>query len=207
MIIERLTVGPIECNCYVVGCSDTKEGVIIDPGGDAADIAATVKKHGLDIKYILCTHGHFDHIEGMSDLTKTVKAPICISEKDLALYDGIQEQGKLFGMNLDAVPKIDILLHDGDELAFGKFKIKVIATPGHTQGGVCFLIDESLFCGDTLFEYSIGRTDLPGGSFSEIIKSIKEKIFVLNENVRAYPGHGEATTIGVEKRFNPYVKS
>jgi len=202
MKIVRHEVGPVECNCYILSDENTNEGVIIDAGGDADLIVSSID--GLNIKHILCTHGHFDHLSGLTPLRQTLSAPISIHENDKELYENMQIQAGMFGMELSQNPTINHFLSEDEELSFGCYKIKVIHTPGHTQGGVCFLIDGKLFSGDTLFEESIGRTDLPGGSLQQLLKSVKEKLLTLPDDTVVYPGHGEQTSIKHEKEYNPY---
>jgi hydroxyacylglutathione hydrolase len=205
MILETAEVGKVQCNCYVVGCDKTKEGVIIDAGGDADIIEELVKRNGLVIKYYLCTHGHFDHVEGLSDLLKKYKAPILLHEADLPLYSDLPGQGSIFGMLLEPTPLCNHFVKDGDKLAFGELEITVLHTPGHSPGSVSYRSGTLVFTGDTVFAGSIGRTDLPGGSYEQLITSAREKIMCLDEGTRLYPGHGPATTVGVEKKHNPYL--
>ncbi len=205
MLIIRNEVGMVDCNCYIVACEKTGEGIIIDAGGDAGRIVADVRKHNVKVKQILCTHGHFDHLGGLADLVKEINVPISIHEADRELYENMPQQGMLFGLELEPNPVCNHFLQDGENIAFGEHMITVLHTPGHTKGGVCFLIGTDLFSGDTLFEESIGRTDLPGGSMNELINSIKTKLMVLPDETVVYPGHGDKTSIGFEKQNNPYL--
>jgi hydroxyacylglutathione hydrolase len=205
MIIDSAEVGRVQCNCYVVGCEKTKEGVIIDAGGDVDLIEEMVRRHGLTIKYIICTHAHFDHIEGLTGLLKSIKAPILLHEGDLRLYEDIKSQGKIFGMELERTPPWDHMVKDGDNLFFGELSMKVLHTPGHSPGSITLATGGVAFTGDTIFAGSIGRTDLPGGSFETLISSAKEKILSLPDQTKLYPGHGPATSVGHEKKFNPFL--
>ncbi len=207
MIFERITAGIYATNCYVIGCENTKQGVIVDPGGDAQRIMQTVAKNGLDIKYIILTHGHFDHIGALQEVKEQTKAPVAIHGEDAHM---LQDPGKslaaLTGQNQGAVDP-DILLKDGDVLKVGDLTLGIIHTPGHTAGGICIKIGRDvLISGDTLFEGSIGRTDLPSGDYDSLINSIKTKLMVLEEGTKVYPGHGGATTIAGEKKSNPFIK-
>ncbi len=195
-------VGLVECNCYVLVCEETNEGVVIDCGGNGDEIAALIKEHNVDVKHVLCTHGHFDHLQGLSALRKHIHAPISIHEKDYELYQNMKSQGAFCDIDLGKNPPCNHFLSDGEEIKFGRHIIKVIHTPGHTQGGVCFLTEGMLFWGDTLFFESIGRTDLPGGNFSQLISSIKNRLFVLPDETLVFPGHEASTTIEFEKKHN-----
>lgn len=189
-MLKVMAVGPIQANCYILGCKQTMEGIVIDPGGEALRIARTVTKTGLRIKYILITHGHFDHTGAAEELKGIVKAPVCIHRLDAA--------------GLDFAPDGD--LFDGQQIDVGTYKIKVIHTPGHSPGGVCLHAPGAVFTGDTLFYGSIGRTDFPGGDHRRLIEGVREKIFPLGDHLRVYPGHGPASTIGRERLNNPFFR-
>lgn len=206
MIFETLEVGPLGVNCLILGDADTKEGVVVDPGGNVDKIAAVVKKHGLTVRYIINTHGHFDHVGGNLQAVKTFGAPLLVHSNDAEMLGRSAEVARMYGMQGENSPAPDQLLTDGMELAFGSHRIKVLHTPGHTQGGCCLYLEAEgkVITGDTLFADSIGRTDLPGGSHKQLLESIRTRLFTLPDDVTAYPGHGPATTIGHEKRSNPY---
>jgi len=207
MIIEKLAVGPIMANCFIVGCENTKEAVVIDPGDDVDKILMVLSKHSLKVRYILNTHGHFDHVGGNKRLKQVTGADLYIHKNDEHMLETLNSHAAMFGLSAENSPPADHYLNDDDELVFGDdIKIRVIHTPGHSEGGVCFLIDGKLFAGDTIFERSIGRTDLPGGSMKVLLESIKTRLFVLNDDIRVYCGHGFETTIGDEKRENPFVR-
>ena len=205
MIIESLEVGRIQCNCYVAGCEKTREGVVIDAGGDADLISEIVKKHSLNIQYLICTHAHFDHVEGLKDLVTLIKAPILLHEEDLKLYEDLPGQAQMFGLRAESAPLCNKYLKDADIITFGEKSMKVLHTPGHSPGSVSLHVDDVVFTGDTIFSGSIGRTDLPGGSMDKLISSAKAKILSLADAVRLYPGHGPATTVGYEKKYNPFL--
>jgi glyoxylase-like metal-dependent hydrolase (beta-lactamase superfamily II) len=206
MIFEKLEVGPLGVNCFVLGCATTHEGVVIDPGGNVDRIAETVKRHGLKIRYIINTHGHFDHVGGNLKAVKTFGAPLLIHKNDSEMLGRSAEVARMYGMQGENSPEPNEFLTEGMSLAFGTHRMKVLHTPGHTQGGCCLYLeaDHKVITGDTLFADSIGRTDLPGGSHEQLLSSIRTMLFTLPDDVKAYPGHGPETTIGHEKRNNPY---
>ena len=191
MIVERFKVGWLSTNCYVVGCKETKEAAIIDPGleseAEVDQILDFIKQNNFHIKYIINTHGHPDHISGNVIMKKATGAPILIHENDAKRVQA------------------DSKLRDGDVIQVGNFKLVVLHTPGHTKDGICLLGDNVVFTGDSLFAGSIGRTDFPGGSFQELMQSIKTKLLHLPESFKVYPGHESSTTIGNEKKYNPFL--
>ncbi len=208
MIIKTFPTGVLQVNTYLLIDEKSKEAVIIDLGGDFEKLNDEIKKHDAKLKFVLNTHGHFDHIMGdVSVLEGENKVPIYMHKSDLPLSDNIEDSLKKWGIAA-SFPKIKIenFVDESSDLAIGGHKITVIHTPGHTLGGVCYLIDNDLFAGDTLFYNSIGRTDLEGGNYQTLISSIKDKLFKLNDEVKVYPGHGPATTIAFEKQNNPYLK-
>jgi glyoxylase-like metal-dependent hydrolase (beta-lactamase superfamily II) len=207
MIFEKLEVGPLGVNCFVLGCPTTHEGVVVDPGGDVDRIAEIVRRHGLKIRAIINTHGHFDHVGGNRQAVTAFVAPLLIHQDDAIMLDRVAEVSRMYGMQGgENSPPADTFLADGQEISFGTYRIKVLHTPGHTRGGCCLYLEaeKMVITGDTLFADSIGRTDLPGGSYEQLLQSIRSKLFVLPEGVTAWPGHGPKTTIGHEKRHNPY---
>lgn len=202
-----IAVGQLEVNCYVVWDKVTKEAFVIDPGADHSEILDAVKEHALTVNYVVNTHGHFDHVGSDAEVSKALGAKLVIHENDAPLLADAHDHGATWGIKISRQPTADIYMKDGDELQAGSIRLKVLHTPGHTPGGVCLFEKNEgmLFTGDTLFAGSIGRTDFPGGSFEEIMSSINEKILPLGDNIKVYPGHGPSSTIGKEKKTNPYL--
>jgi hydroxyacylglutathione hydrolase len=206
MIIERLVVGMLQSNCYIVGCENSKEGIIIDPGGDGPLIIDRVKELGLTIKYIVNTHGHIDHIAANRPVKEATGAQIAIHKDDAEWL--VTDQGtyaRMLGV-LSPGPPADVLLTEGDEISFGDESLQVIHTPGHSLGGISLVADGVVFCGDTLFAMGVGRVDLPGGNWETLMHSIKTRLFTMPDDTTAYTGHGPPTTIGREKQLNPWFK-
>lgn len=209
MILKTLVVGPLEVNCYIVGDKKTKEAVCIDPGGNAEEILGVLEEGKLSLKYIINTHGHFDHVGGNGHLRKATGAKLAIHKEDAQLLKNAASQAAVFGLGSVSSPQPNLLLKDGDKIIIDNLMLNVIHTPGHTPGGICLLTadlkSKMLFTGDTLFAGSIGRTDLPGGSYKDLIASIKNKILSLGDDVRIFPGHGPETTVGRERKFNQFL--
>lgn len=206
MIIEKMTVGPIMANCYILGCEKRKEAVVIDPGDDVDKILIALSEHQLTLKYIINTHGHFDHVGGNKRLKEVTGATLMIHGGDAPMLALLKESAASFGLAAENSPAADRFLKEGDEVVFGEdLCLKVVHTPGHSPGGICLLTEGKVFVGDTLFEGSVGRTDLPGGSLPTLMESIRTKLFVLDDDTVCYCGHGFETTIGKEKKMNPFV--
>ena len=198
MIIKAIPAGIYDANCYIVMDEKTKDAVVLDPGGDGEMLERAIKDMGANVKSILLTHGHMDHVGGVEYLSDKLNVPFYISKID---EEYMEKDNYVFG----SIRNANGYVEDGNELSFGSLNIKVIATPGHTKGGLCFLIEDKLFTGDTLFQGSIGRTDFIGGSFPEIINSIKTKLLPLGDEIEVYPGHGPKSSIGYEKGYNMYL--
>lgn len=207
MIFETIIVGQLGVNCFILGAPETGEGVVVDPGAEPERILAVVKRHGLKIKYILNTHGHFDHVGGNRRLLAETGAPLLIHEADVPFLARAAASAASYGLAAENSPEPDQFLVDGKELTFGAHRIVVLHTPGHTPGGCSlYLADQGIvLTGDTLFADSVGRTDFPGSSHEALVKGIKDKLFTLPGETKVYPGHGPATTIGREQRYNPYL--
>jgi len=206
VIIEKLEVGPIMANCFILGCESTKEAVVVDPGDDADRILMALAKAELQVKYLVNTHGHFDHVGANKRMKEVTGAPIAIHPGDEPMLTELSRSAAMFGLSAENSPPADRLLNHGDEICFGDTTLKVIHTPGHSPGGICLYTPGHLFAGDALFAGSIGRTDLPGGDFDTLISSIKTKLFTLPEETVVYTGHGPETSIGNEKRMNPFLR-
>ena len=209
MIIETFPVGLLQCNCTMLGSEQTREAVIIDPGDDVPRIVSRLAHHKLTARYIIATHGHIDHVGGFKELKEATGAPVYLHEGDLFLYNALAMQAQLLGITPPSSTEVDARMDDGDEIGAGEIKLRVHHTPGHTPGSICFYSagdDARLYAGDTLFMGSIGRTDLWGGSFEEIMDSLRNKVITLPDETVVIPGHGPATTIGREKRFNPFLQ-
>ncbi len=206
MIVQKLEVGPIMANCFIVGCENTKEAVVIDPGDDADRILMALAKSGLKVKYLINTHGHFDHVGANKRMKEATGADIAIHAADEPMLMELSGSARMFGLSAENSPPADLLLKDGDTVVFGDITLTVIHTPGHSPGGICLYTAGHLFAGDTLFAGSIGRTDLPGGDYDTLISGIKQKLLVLDEKTVVYTGHGPETTIGNEKVMNPFLR-
>lgn len=201
MIINTFTAGPIDANNYLL--TDNDEAVLIDCSEAKPEVLSALE--GKKLKFILLTHGHFDHVLGVNEMREKSGAKVLINKEDVVRMNESADIMRTFGVQGVETPKADDFLNDGDTLKFGNTEIKVIATPGHTQGCVCYLIDGKLFSGDTLFKESVGRCDLPGGNFQKLSDSVKNRLFTLDDNTIVYPGHGPETTIGHEKKYNEII--
>ncbi|RLC62233.1 MAG: MBL fold metallo-hydrolase [Chloroflexi bacterium] len=206
MIIHTVLVGITQTNCYIVGCPETLEGVVIDPGGHAERILKALERSGLKIRYVLNTHCHFDHIGANAEIVAATGAPLAIHPAELPL---LQAQGgaAMFGVTVQESPMPDVELEPGQVLEVGELRLQVFHTPGHSPGGLTFYLEEegAAFDGDVLFASGVGRTDLPGGDWDTLVRSIREVLFAMPDETVIYPGHGPQTTVGREKRSNPWV--
>ncbi len=205
MIIKYLTVGPIMANCYIVGCEETNAAAVIDPGDEADRILMVLAESGLTVKTIINTHGHFDHVSANRRMKEVTGAELLIHSLDAPMLSQLSATAAAWGMSSDDSPPPDRTIADGEVVQVGSVALTVIHTPGHTPGGISLHSENAVFVGDTLFAGSIGRTDFPGGDFDVLKASIQEKLFTLHDDVTVYPGHMGITTIGREKRTNPFV--
>jgi hydroxyacylglutathione hydrolase len=207
MIHEIIPVGPLQCNCSVIGDEATREALVIDPGDDIEDVLALIRKHNLQVKQIVITHAHIDHVGGAMKLRAATGSPILLNQNDLALLKMLDAQATWIGVEPPGKVEIDQNLRQADLVKAGSLTAEVIHTPGHTEGSIClyFPTEKKLVAGDTLFAGSIGRTDLPGGSFEKIIRSLHEKVLALPDETIVVPGHGPLTTIGDERESNPFL--
>ena len=205
-IFEHLVVGPLQCNCYIVGDPDTKEAIVIDPGDDADRLAESLAEKQLTVTAIVATHAHFDHIVAAERLRALTGAPFYLHAEDKPLLAWMQESGRLFlGTELPPPPEVDTEPREGDLLRAGSVDLEVVHTPGHSPGSISLITEDAVFSGDTLFAGSIGRTDLPGGDAQALLDAVKDKLFRLDADLTVYPGHGPATTLGAEQETNPFV--
>lgn len=207
LLRETFPAGPFECNCTVLACGDTKDAVVIDPGGELERIAEIVAQYDLTVRAIIHTHAHLDHIYGTRDVKEAHGGVVCLHEGDAFLYDGFAMQAAMFGWQVRPTTAVERWIEDGDTIEMGKRSLAVIHTPGHTPGSVCFAVDGLLFAGDTLFRRSIGRTDLPGGDGRQLQRSIKERLYTRDPDTLVIPGHGPTTKIGDEAKANPFVRA
>ena len=211
MILETRAVAPFYKNGYVVGCEKTREGVLIDPGDEVEALLETIAAHQLKTRYILLTHAHLDHITGVKRAKDALGVPVGLHQADNFLYEAVVQQGRAFGFPVEAQPPVDFFYEPEGTLTFGNYVVRIRHTPGHCPGGVCLTIERAdgaergLFVGDTLFAGSIGRTDLPGGDTEVLLRSINEVLLVYPDETPVYSGHGAPTTIGREKRTNPFL--
>jgi hydroxyacylglutathione hydrolase len=208
MIHKVIPVGPLQCNCSIIGDEGTREAMVIDPGDEIDDILQIVKQHGLKVKQIVVTHAHIDHVGGAMKLKQLTGAPILLNQNDQALLKMMDVQAAWVGMMPPGKIAIDQSVKDADRLRVGNLEATVMHTPGHTEGSICLYLpaEQKLIAGDTLFAGSIGRTDLPGGSFDKIMDSLKGRLLALPDETIVVPGHGPETTIGEERETNPFLK-
>jgi glyoxylase-like metal-dependent hydrolase (beta-lactamase superfamily II) len=211
MLLEIRAAPPFHKNGYVLACRTTRQGVLVDPGHEVEQLLRVVAEEKLTIRRILLTHAHVDHVSGTARAKAATGAPIVLHRADLPIYERAVEQGAFFGLDVEAPPPVDEFYDLSTPIEFGRLAARVLHTPGHTPGGVCLLVGPAgrpgvgLFAGDTLFAESIGRTDLPGGDYDTLMTSIRDVLLVLPDDLPVYPGHGPATTIGRERKGNPFL--
>lgn len=211
MILEHRAAPPFLKNGFVLGCEETREGVVIDPGDDVDQLLDAVARHGLSITAILLTHAHLDHVTGVAKAKRVLAVPIWLHHDDNFLYEQVVQQGLMFGLKVEPQPPVDHFYEGEGPLRFGRYIVRVRHTPGHCPGGVCLAVSQdgeeaaTLFVGDTLFAGSIGRTDLPGGDLETLLRSIREVLFRYPDDTIVWSGHGDQTTIGRERKTNPFL--
>jgi hydroxyacylglutathione hydrolase len=211
MILEVRAVAPFYKNGFVIGCEETREGILVDPGDEVDGLLEAASQHRLTITRILLTHAHLDHVTGVGRARSALGAPVWLHRDDNFLYEAVVEQGLMFGLRVEPQPPVDEFYDGEGPLTFGRYAVRVLHTPGHCPGGVCLAITRqgdaaaTLIVGDTLFAGSIGRTDLPGGDAPTLLRSIREVLFSFPDETVVWSGHGEPTTIGKEKRTNPFL--
>ncbi len=210
LIHEILPVGMLQCNCHIVGDPITHDAIVIDPGDEIERILEVIARHKLKVRAILNTHAHIDHVGGLKKLRDVTGAPVLMHESDLALYNSLEKQARWIRLPMPPLTEVDDFLREGGSVKWGNYELRVIHTPGHSEGSVCLYLPREtglLFAGDTLFAGSIGRTDLWGGSPEEILRSLQTKLLVLPDETIVFPGHGPATTIGAERESNPFLQN
>ena len=212
MILGTAAEGPFQKNGYVLGCERTNAAVYIDPGDEVEQLLGFIAEQGLRVSHILLTHAHVDHVSGVAEAKRRLQAPIYLHQEDQALYDNAARQGAMFGIQVEQPPPVDRYYDEQDAITFGDYQVAVHHTPGHAPGGVCLAVTKhgaagapALFAGDNLFAGSIGRTDLPGGDYEVLMKAVTEVLFAFPDESIVYSGHGPETTIGRERRSNPFV--
>ena len=212
MLLDVRAVGPFYKNGFVLGCEDTRDAVLIDPGDEVAELLAAAERQALVIRHILLTHAHVDHITGVAAAKRALNVSIYLHRDDLFLYESVVEMGAMFGLKVSPAPPVDVFYTPGQIIRFGTYEAVPHHTPGHCPGGVCLEVrkqgtaGKDLFVGDTLFAGSIGRTDFAGGDLNTLLTSIRTVLFAFGDDARVYPGHGPSTTIGEERRTNPFLQ-
>ncbi len=206
MYFERLVVGPLSVNCYIIGDDQTREAIIVDPGGNARDILDTLRREQLKPMTIINTHAHFDHLIALAEVREKTGAPFWLHADEAPVLANASLGARMFGFAMAQPKPAERLLHDGAPVRVGTLTLRVLHTPGHTPGGICLLGDGWVISGDTLFQAGIGRTDLPGGDYATLMASIRDKLLTLPDTTIVYPGHGEPTTIGEERQLNPFLR-
>ena len=212
LLRETFATGAFQCNCSILACGDTKDAVIIDPGGEVKKIAEIVAHYDLAVRAIIHTHAHLDHIYCTREVKQAHGGTVCLHRGDTFLYDGFAAQAAMFGWRVTGTTPVERWIEHGDTIELGKRRLEVVHTPGHTPGSVCFAVDDPdagrlLFAGDTLFRGSVGRTDLPGGDSRQLATSIRDRLYTRELDTVVVPGHGPLTKLGDEARANPFVRA
>jgi glyoxylase-like metal-dependent hydrolase (beta-lactamase superfamily II) len=211
MNVAVLEVGPFLSNCFVVSCEETNEAIIVDAGDDASNILAYVEDKGLEVQMVVCTHAHIDHVSALAHVTLALSVPALLHRNELPIYEHLPEAARMFGLPIPETTKIERFVAGGDEIKFGKVTGRVVETPGHSPGGITLVFEDATpptaFVGDVLFQGSIGRTDLPGSNHAVMMSTLKDTIMTMPDDMVVYSGHGPATTIGTEKKTNPFLQA
>lgn len=205
MIIKSLSVGPLENNCFIIANEGTGESLLVDPGDEPDRILDVINENEFKVKYLVCTHAHFDHVGAVPEIKKETNAKIVIHRDEVSIYEKVPDLSALFGFEIDPLPEPDILVLEGDQLVVGDLKFQILHTPGHSPGGICLYGEGIIITGDTIFAGSVGRTDLYGGDIEKLKKSIK-RLMTLPDEVKIFPGHGPQSTIGYEKNNNSFYR-
>lgn len=205
MILKSLVVGQLSVNCFILACEETREGIVVDPGDDIADILNAVQEDDIRIVSIVATHGHFDHIGRAKTLIEKTGAPFAVHKDDLFIVEGLEDVAAYFGLRTDPPPQVDRFLENGEAVRFGKASLEVLHTPGHSPGGISLAWPGHALVGDLVFAGSVGRTDFEGGNTDVLLASVRERIFPLGDDTHLYPGHGPFTTVGQERKTNPFL--
>ncbi len=205
MIIKSLSVGPLENNCFIIANEGTGESLLVDPGDEPDRILDVINENEFKVKYLVCTHAHFDHVGAVPEIKKETNAKIVIHRDEVSIYEKVPDLSALFGFEIDPLPEPDILVLEGDQLVVGDLKFQILHTPGHSPGGICLYGEGIIITGDTIFAGSVGRTDLYGGDIEKLKKSIK-RLMTLPEEVKIFPGHGPQSTIGYERNNNLFYR-
>jgi len=205
LVIHQLSVGPLQVNCFLVACQKTRDAMVVDPGEEGLRILQLAKSEGLEISKVVNTHGHFDHIGANQQVVESTGATLMLHAADLPLLQNARNHAEVYGLTVVPSPAPDRLLGQGDTFEVGEHTFSVFHVPGHSPGGICLLSEGHLFVGDVLFAGSVGRTDLPGGDFDALVEGVRERLFTLPDETIVHPGHGPDTTIGQERRMNPFV--
>ncbi len=201
MLIKSIVVGPLQVNCFIIADESSKKAIVVDPGDEPDRITDVIKENNLFVEYVICTHGHFDHVGAVTELKQETGAKVLIHKEELEIYNGAKDMAAFWGYDLDPLPEPDVLLKDGADIAVGNLRFKVLHTPGHSPGGMCIYGEEIIITGDTVFAGSVGRTDFYGGDINKLKESFK-RLMSLPENTKVLPGHGPETTISREKMEN-----
>lgn len=205
LVVQQMSVGPLQVNCFIVYCDKTKQAMVIDPGEEASRILHFVERHGLHVSKVVNTHCHFDHIGANQQVVEATGAELMLHKDDLPLLQNARNHAQVYGLQVAPSPQPDKLLGQGDTFQLGELTFQVFHVPGHSPGGICLLSEGHLFVGDVLFSGSIGRTDLPGGDYDSLVEGVRERLFSLDDETVVHPGHGPDTTIGRERQMNPFV--